>query len=106
LSADAPRLLAARSEIGYVSRTAEALPDEPEAVSEDAQAALSRRTTNAAPACEHRTEQLRGVVKRVTLLLRRLDALAAEHDATRELRAATRALERLERRLPARRPAQ
>lgn len=39
---DEPRLLAARSELGYVTHTHQALPDEPEAVSADEQRRITR----------------------------------------------------------------
>jgi hypothetical protein len=45
VSADNLRLLAARSEIGYTERLAEALPHEPEAVSADYQDAVTHRVT-------------------------------------------------------------
>jgi hypothetical protein len=44
---DRPRLLASRSEQGYTSSAIEALPAEPEAVSEEEQAALTRAVRNA-----------------------------------------------------------
>jgi hypothetical protein len=40
---DSPRLLAQRSELGYVDRVDKALPDEPEAISRHEQEALSLR---------------------------------------------------------------
>lgn len=47
MSADALRLLAARSEHGYTDRLDRALPDEPEAVSADWQRDLTRRAARA-----------------------------------------------------------
>jgi hypothetical protein len=97
LDLDAPRLLHRHSPYGYTSRPAEALPDEPEAVPAAYQDVVTHRAHRDA---EQRVKRER-VEQREELarVLSWLRALKPGVDASRELRAAGKALERLDRRL-------
>jgi len=96
VSAEPLRLLHQRSQYAYTTSIAEALVDEPEAVSADWQMALTHRAQLGA---EDRARRAR-IERRDELA--RVIAWAGElhlHDAGRELRAVRHALARLDRRL-------
>jgi hypothetical protein len=60
---DEPRLLAAKSELGYVNRTAAALPGEPEAVDADTQARFTLEARRERERQQQRAwEQARGKI--------------------------------------------
>lgn len=82
------RLLARRSELGYVESPTMALPHEPEAISQDDQAELTRA------AHEHTQDRRRTELQRALQQARRL----ADYHAA-QLRHSEREARRLERRL-------
>jgi hypothetical protein len=100
MGADAIRLLAARSEIGYTERLDRALEDEPEAVS----AAEQRYQTRQAARLKLDREREQWRSARSTILLA-VASVRAEPDVEHELRAIRRACERIDRKLGVYRPA-
>jgi hypothetical protein len=86
--ADRPRLLARRSEVGYVESTSAAIPHEPEAVGADVQELLSERGRRAAE--DRRRQALQAELDAVKRALNHYEAQA---------RHCSRQLARLERRL-------
>lgn len=99
MSADAIRLLAARSEIGYTDRLDRALEDEPEAVS----AAEQRYQTRQAARLKTERERETWRTARSSILLA-VDGVRVEADVEHELRAIRRACERIDRKLGVYRP--
>lgn len=94
MSADAVRLLALRSEIGYTDRIDRALPDEPEAVS----AAEQRYQTRQAARQRVDRDRQQWTTARAEIL-GYVDELHVEPDVENELRAIRRACERIDRKL-------
>jgi len=95
---DRPRLLASRSEVGYVDSTRRALVDEPEAVSAEEQAHLTRQAHVAGSRRRRREWQaIRGCLEE------QADALKTRFgpEVSNELRELRRTIDRLERKLAA-----
>jgi hypothetical protein len=94
VGADPPRLLARRSEIGYVDRVDLALPDEPEAVPFDYQARLAR---------EARSRDRDTFVEQRDTIKAALDLLdgAGFAPISNDVRLMRRTLERMDRKLVA-----
>jgi hypothetical protein len=99
MSADAVRLLALRSEIGYVDEPIRALVDEPEAVS----AAEQRYQTRQAARLKEEREREVWRTARASILLA-LETVHVDADVSHELRAIRRACERVDRKLGLWRP--
>jgi len=93
---DEPRLLALRSEFGYVDRTIGAMADEPEAVSEAEQRVMTQGAAALADLLRRQTwiEARDGIRASLALL-----DLAVFSDVSRDLRAIDRLVERLDARL-------
>jgi hypothetical protein len=99
VSVDALRLLAQRSELGYVDRVDRALTDEPEAVS----AAEQRFQTRQAARLKEERERESWRSARSSILLA-IESVHVEADVEHELRAIRRACERVDRKLGLWRP--
>ena len=93
MSVDAPRLLAARSELGYVERLALALQHEPEAVPADYQQAITGTGHTASRRRRTTYQERRDTIEAELNALVRDDVLPR-----RELRLIRRELDRLDRR--------
>jgi hypothetical protein len=94
VSADAVRLLALRSEIGYTERIDRALPDEPEAVSAAEQRYQTRQSAR------QRVERDRAQWTHARAeIVAYVEDLHVEIDVDAELRAIVRACERIDRKL-------
>lgn len=91
-----PRLLHARSEHGYTSRQAEALPGEPEAVSAETQRRLTRQAGDRAS--QRRRSEWLAVRDRWAVELEQL-LRSYGREAGEELRLLQRGLERVDRKL-------
>ena len=87
------RLLAARSELGYVNRPDRAMPDEPEAITAQEQQELTRRS-HAAKADRDRAV-VRAACAVITVELETLEEARVTPDVSSDLRAIRRTLERL-----------
>lgn len=94
---DSPRLLALRSEIGYVERSELALPDEPEAVSSAEQRYLTRQAERTQRERERATwRSARGAIDDALTSLQGASFASSQHD----IRAIRRLVERIDRRAP------
>lgn len=92
-----PRLLHARSEHGYTHTAAQALPGEPEAVSETYQAHLTRQAAHRG--AERDLEALRAAAFALAEALNVLAALPLDARMTSHVRAMRRQLQQLDRRI-------